>query len=275
MPPSTDGPEPAAGPPATSGSSLWLRLLPIALLVLLMAAVFASGLHRELALERLLARREQLQGFISGNFALALLAFMGVYVAAVTLSIPGAVFLTIFSGFLFGWLVGGIAAVVSATIGAVGIFLIARTSIGDFLLKKAGGRLETLAKGFQDDAFSYILFMRLVPVIPFWLTNIAPALFGVRVKTFALATLIGVIPGTLAFATAGAGLDSLIGAQQEAQRACQAGGGADCGLKIDFMTILTPQLLAAFAALGVVALIPVVVRRWFGHRLQAAGGGKS
>ena len=259
----TPDPSPPGGP--------WARLLPVAVIALAMVAVFATGLHRELTVENLLARRDALQDLLSRNYAAVLLGFMGVYVAAVALSIPGALILTLSGGFLFGWWVGGLAAVVSATLGAVLLFLAARTSLGDLLRRKAGPRLQAFAHGFEADAFSYILLLRLIP-IPFWLVNLAPALFGVPLRTFAAATFLGIIPGTFAFAATGAGLDSVIAGKREAQRACQAAGGDDCALRFGLGDVLTPQLLAALAALALVAMIPVAVRRFSGRRLPDAGG---
>lgn len=254
--------------------SAW-RYLPLLALAAGMGAVFATGAHRYLSLEALLSHRERLQGFVAAHHAAALGLYVAVYVAAVALSVPGAVFLTILGGFLFGWLVGGAAAALSAATGAVVVFLIASTSVGDVLLRKAGPRLQGLAQGFQDDAFSYLLFLRVMPVFPFWLTNLAPALFGVRLRTFALATLIGVIPGTLAFATAGAGLDSVVAAQSAARNACLAAGGQDCGLDLGLRSILTPKLLAALGALGLLSLVPVVLKRFRGTRAGLARPGET
>lgn len=265
MPPRPDEPGPGQ---ETSRSA---RFLPVLAILLATAAVFASGLHRELSLESLLARRDQLQTLLAGNYAAVLLGYMGVYVAAVALSIPGAVFLTLFGGFLFGWWVGGLATVLAATTGAVLLFLAARTSLGDLLRRKAGPRLQALARGFEADAFSYILLLRLVPV-PFFLVNLAPALFGARLGTFALATLIGIIPGTFAFAATGAGLDSIVAAKREAQRACQAAGGGECAIRFGLGDVLTPQLLAALLGLAAVAVIPLLVRRLTGRRLPDFGG---
>jgi uncharacterized membrane protein YdjX (TVP38/TMEM64 family) len=250
------------------GGRSWWRFLPLALLALATATVFATGAHRLLSLDALLTYRDRLQALVAENGNRALLAYMGVYVTAVALSVPGAVFLTILGGFLFGWLVGGAAASVSATVGAVCVFLIARTSVGDILLRKAGPRLQGLADGFREDAFSYLLFLRFMPVFPFWLTNLAPALFGVSLPTFALATLIGVMPGTAAFAVAGAGFDSVVEAQRAARDACIDAGKADCGLELGISSILTPKLLAALGALGLVSLLPVALRRFSGGRLK-------
>jgi uncharacterized membrane protein YdjX (TVP38/TMEM64 family) len=249
----------------------WTRYLPLALLVAASIAAFAGGAHRLLSLETVVAYRDRLQDFVHQYGAISVLAYSAFYITAVALAVPGAVFLTILGGFLFGWLIGGVVAAVSATIGAILVFLIARTSIGDILLRKAGPRLGKLAHGFRRDAFSYLLFLRLLPVMPFWLTNLAPALFDVQVKTFALATMTGILPATFTFAIAGSGFDSVIAAQKASFKACKAAGRTDCSFDLDIWTILTPQILAALAALAIMALVPIVVRRWRGSALDDAG----
>jgi uncharacterized membrane protein YdjX (TVP38/TMEM64 family) len=240
---------------------LW-RYLPLGLVLAGVATVFATGAHRYLSLEALLDHRERLQAFVASHGSQALLLYMLTYIVAVTLSVPGGALLTMIGGFLFGWLVGGAAAAISATVGAIGVFFVARTSIGDALVRRAGGRVQTLAAGFREDAFSYLLFLRVLPVVPFWLTNLASALFGVPFRIFVLATQIGLIPGTFAFAVAGSGLDSIIDSQQQARQTCLAAGGADCGLDLSIRHLLTPQIVAAFTALGLLALAPIVVKRF-------------
>ena len=145
-----------------------------------------------------------------------MLAYIGLYIVAVALSLPGAAFLTVAGGFLFGLAVGASAAVVGATVGATIIFLVARTALGEPLLRRAGPRAEQLAKGFREDAFSYLLFLRLVPAFPFFLVNLVPAFAGVRLRPFLAATALGIIPAALVYAFAGTGLDSVITAQQHA-----------------------------------------------------------
>jgi uncharacterized membrane protein YdjX (TVP38/TMEM64 family) len=243
------------------------RFLPLAVLIAAMIAVFATGAHRYLKLENLIAHRDYLQGFVAAHEVKAVALYMLLYVGVVGLSVPGAVFLTVFGGFLFGWLAGGLAACVAASIGATIVFLIARSSVGDALVQRAGPRLKRLAEGFREDALSYLLFLRLVPVFPFWLVNLAPALLGIPLKTFVLGTSIGVIPNTFAFAFAGAGLDSVIAAQKAAKQACIAAGRSDCYMHIDLHALITPKLLIALGMLGALALIPVLVRR-FGRRLK-------
>jgi uncharacterized membrane protein YdjX (TVP38/TMEM64 family) len=255
--------EPGGAPPGggrRERSAFW-RLLPLLVLALATGAAFAAGLHRYLTLEALLTYRDTLQTFVADNQGRALASMAVVYVGVVALSIPGAAFLSILSGFLFGWFLGGLVSVVSATIGAILVFSIARTSFGDFLLKRAGPRLRNFTEGFRREAFSYILFLRFLPVVPFWLVNLAAAAFGVRLKTFALATMIGVVPVIFTFATAGAGLEGAVAAHRDVQRACEAAGGADCGHPMDLRDLITPKILIAFAALGVLSLVPVILRR--------------
>jgi uncharacterized membrane protein YdjX (TVP38/TMEM64 family) len=163
-------------------------------------------------------------------------------------------------------MVGGSAAVIGATIGATLIFLVARTALGEPLLRRAGPRAVKLAQGFRDDAFSYLLFLRLVPAFPFFLVNLAPAFAGVRLAPFVAATALGVIPACFVYSFAGTGLDSVIAAQSNAYSECLTTGRSDCRLAFDAMDILTPQLLGALVALGLLALVPVVVRRWRAQR---------
>jgi len=251
----------------------WLRrLAPVAVVVLVMAVVFAMGWHRFLSLETLVRHRAAIDGFVTARYGLAIAAFVAIYIAAVALSIPGASILTITGGVLFGWLIGGCAALFAATIGATIVFMIARGACGEAILRRAGPLACKLAQGFRDDAFNYLLFLRLVPVFPFWLVNLAPAVVGVRLTTFVLATALGIIPGTFAYALVGGGLDSVIAAQERAYHACIAAGRAACRLDFSMSALITPQVLAAFAALGVVALIPVVVRKWRARRGVAMPG---
>jgi uncharacterized membrane protein YdjX (TVP38/TMEM64 family) len=241
------------------------RFAPLLGLVALAALAFAFGWHRALSLEALVARRAELDGFVAGNFPAALAAYVGVYVAVVAMSLPGGLILTITGGVLFGWFAGGLAAALGATIGATLIFLLARHALHDFVRRRLGPKLAAVSDGFREDAFSYLLFLRLVPVFPFFLVNIAPALAGVRLPAFVAATAIGILPATFAFALFGAGLDSVIAGQQEAYRACLAAGRTDCRLAFNLGAALTPQLIVALCALGLVALAPVAVKRWRGR----------
>lgn len=241
------------------------RYLPLIVLISVAALVISQGWHNYLTLEQIAANREALRAFVNDNWIGALAIYTGLYVTVIALSLPGGALLTITGGFLFGWLVGGLATVVAATAGATLVFLIAKTSFGETLAERAGPWLKKLSDGFQKDALSYLLFLRLVPAFPFWLVNLAPALLGVGLPVYVTGTFIGIIPGTMAFSVLGAGLDSIIEAQQAAFDQCreQAGvnAGEACSFSLEAGSLLTPELIAAFAALGVVALIPMVIRR--------------
>jgi uncharacterized membrane protein YdjX (TVP38/TMEM64 family) len=241
---------------------LWRRLLAPVVVLLLLGIGYASGLHRYFTFDAIVENRAALSTWTHENFALALIAYVAVYTAAVAVSFPGASILTVISGLLFGWLVGGLAALGGATVGAIIIFQIARSSFGDVLAQRAGPFMAKLADGFSKDAFNYLLFLRLVPLFPFWVINIAPALANVRLRTFATATVLGIIPGTFAFAFVGEGLDSIITTQQKVQTDCIASKGVEaCPLELSLSSLVTTEILIAFAALGVVALTPIVIKR--------------
>lgn len=233
------------------------RWAPLIVIVGLMLLGFAMGWHKYLSLSELIRQRTMLQAYVTDNIGMALGTYVLIYVAATAMSLPGAVILTIAGGFLFGAAFGAATTVFAATIGATLIFCAARTALAETLRRKAGPLMAKLADGFRENALSYLLFLRLVPAFPFWLVNIASALFDVKLRVFVIGTFIGIIPGTIAFAFVGAGLGSLIEAQEVANPGC-----ADAGTcAIDPMALATPELLGAFAALGIIAILPVLVKK--------------
>ena len=256
----------APAPTARESRGFARRLVPLLVIVAAAAAVYLTVGRGMISLESLIQHRaaiDQFRGMATG--LLAVLAYIALYTVAVALSLPGATFLTVSGGFLFGLALGAGAAVIGATAGATVIFLVARTALGEPLLKRAGPRALKLAENFREDAFSYLLFLRLVPAFPFFLVNLVPAFAGVGLATFVAATAIGIIPGAVAFAFAGTGLDSVIAAQKHAYDACLAAGHAGCHLTFDAAAILTPELLGALVALALLALVPVVVKRLRGR----------
>lgn len=248
--------------PADAVAPWWKRWLAPALIVALMALAFALDLHSYLSLSQLAEHRSSLRAFTAEHLVAALLVFAAVYAGAVALSVPGASLLTMVGGLLFGWLLGGFAAVLAATLGAVAIFLVARSAFGDVLSRRAGPALTKLRDGFDADAFNYLLFLRLVPLFPFWLVNIAPAFANVRLRTFATATALGIVPGTFAFAFVGQGLDSVLDVQAQWQACIKGSATASCPEAPSLADLVTPELLLAIAALGLVALIPVGLKKW-------------
>jgi len=252
---------PGAPPTTDRPRSPIRRLVPLVAVIVLAIVAFIVFGRGGLSLEELVRHRMAIGDFVTQHRLLAVLAYIALYIAAIGLSLPGAVFLTVAGGFLFGLAVGATAAVIGATIGATIIFLIARSALGEPLLRRAGPRAAQLARGFRDDAFSYLLFLRLVPAFPFFLVNLVPAFAGVRLLPFVGATALGVIPGALVFALAGTGLDSVIAAQKGAYDACIAAGKGGCAMAFNASDVLTPQLIGALIALGLLALVPVLVKR--------------
>src|SRR5882757_1885911 len=238
------------------------RFVPLGVVVIAMVAVFASGAHRHVSLETLVRHRMAIEAFIDAHMIAAVAAFMALYIVAVALSIPGSIFLTIASGILFGTVIGGAVSAISATTGATIIFLVAKSACGETLVRRAGPLACKLADGFRADAFSYLLFLRLVPAFPFFLVNLVPALAGVRLGPFVAATALGVIPASVVYTLAGTGLDSVLTAEMNLYNECVAAGRTDCAMSFEARMILTPQLVGALVALALLALVPVVMKRW-------------
>lgn len=241
--------------------SLARRLIIVAAIVAVAAAAYWVFGRSAISFEALVHHRMAIDDFVTRHGVLAVLAYVGIYAAAVSLSLPGAAFLTVAGGFLFGLVIGAAAAVVGATLGATVIFLVARTALGEPLLKRAGPRASQLAHGFRADAFNYLLFLRLVPAFPFFLVNLVPAFAGVTLSTFVAATTLGIIPAALVYAFAGTGLDSVIAAQKTSYDVCVAAGRSDCRLAFNAGDVLTPELIGALIALALLALAPVLVKR--------------
>jgi len=241
----------AAAPPPRS-KPLWLRLLPLVLLLGLLAAAVFSGATDRLSLESLRENREDLRAAVEAHPWLSLAIFTGVYAAVTALSIPGAVFVTLAGGFLFGVTRGSIATTLGATVGATLVFLVVRLAAGDVVRRRLGPRAARFESGFRDNAFSYLLSLRLIPVAPFWLINLVAGVFGTPLRTFVLATFLGVIPAVVIYSGVGASLDSIF-----------AEGGTP-----DLSLIFDPRVLLPLLGLAVLSLAPAAWNAW--RRRRAA-----
>jgi uncharacterized membrane protein YdjX (TVP38/TMEM64 family) len=250
------------------------RLAPLAVIIAIAALALLMGWHRELSLENLVRHRAMIDAYVAERPVTAIIIYVAIYGAAAALSLPGvAAPLTIGGGIVFGTLTGGLATIFAATFGATIIFLIARSAVGPLLMRRAGPLAQRLAAGLREDAFSYLLFLRLVPLFPFWLVNLVPALCGVSLLPFIAATACGIIPATFAYAAFGAGLDSAIAVQVNAYRTCLAAAQEGCRLHFEVWQAVTPQLIGSLVALLVVGLLPLAVKRYKARRNAKASAG--
>lgn len=187
------------------------RLLPL-LIIAFVATVGFFALKDVLSFEALAENREMLNAWRDDNYLLAVLTFIAAYVVVVAFSLPGATIMTLTGGFLFATFPGAIFNVVGASLGAIAIFLAAKTGLGDALHKKlhtgAGedGFMAKMEAGLHRNEISYLLLMRLVPAVPFFLANLAPAFLGVKLRNFAVTTFFGIMPGAIVYTSVGAGL---------------------------------------------------------------------
>jgi uncharacterized membrane protein YdjX (TVP38/TMEM64 family) len=209
----------------------------------------ASPLGEAVSIEALGRHRATLEAFVAANPAVAVAAYVVVYVVLVALSLPGATVMTLAGGMLFGAAVGAVLAAVSATIGATLVFLLARRIFGEEGLAKLGPLAARIAAGIRRDAVIYLFSLRLVPLFPFVLVNLVPAFCGVALRVFVPVTLVGILPATGIFALAGAGLGEVLA----------AGGSFEIG------AVLTPQLLGALAGLGLLTLATIPLKRRLGR----------
>jgi len=227
------------GKPAAGGKA-WIKLAIVAVFVLAIVAFFALGGQKYLSLETIKANRDSLLAFTRDHrLAMIAIAFL-VYAAAVALSLPGALILSLTCGFLFGRWLGTAVIVAAATLGATIVFLAARYLIADWARSKLGTVGKKINDGFSANAFNYMLFLRLVPAFPFFLVNLAPAFTTIPLRTYVLATAIGIIPGSFVFVNLGgtlAHIDSLKG-------------------------LVSADVLAGLALLAAFALVPVAVQKY-------------
>ncbi len=242
----------SVAPSQNSGTPL-KRIVPVAVLVLGVIAFFAFGLNKYVTLEALREHRTLLTAFVAENAVAAPLLFMTLYAVAIAFSLPGGAVMTIAGGFLFGNIVGTVWVVIAATTGATAVFLIAKTALGDALRAKAGPWLKKLEAGFHENALSYLLVLRLIPLFPFFVVNLVPAFLGVRLRTYVIGTAVGIIPGSFVFTSVGAGLGSLFD---------MATGG-----EIELSGILTPEIVTALVGLAVLSLLPVAYKKYQARRV--------
>jgi len=233
-------------------SPIWIKLWPVYVIVAGLALAVSQGWHQYLTLESLSENAVWLDELVRNNLVMVLAVYVLVYAAATTFIIPGGV-LTIAGGFLFGLYIGTPATIIAATVGASILFFAAKTSIGSVLRQIAGPFLERMESGFNENALSYMFALRLIPIFPFAVVNIAPGLLGAKYRDYLITTFFGIIPGTLAYTWIGAAIKGTL----------LEGGEVDIGS-------LASNFLPAFIALGVVSLIPVAYKKITGRKAEPA-----
>ena len=237
---------PEAGEVATPKSAL-KRFAPLAIILIALTAFFALGGPKYVNIDTLRDNREALAGFVDGNFIMAIAGFIALYAVLVGISFPGASILSVFGGFLFGTLTGGFAIVTGATIGATLIFLAARYAIGDALTQKAGPYMQKFEAGLKENEFSYMFILRLIPLFPFFIVNIVPALFDVKLRNYVITTFFGIMPGSLVYASVGAGVGAVF----------------DAGEDVKLSGLMTqPKILLPIVGLIVLSLIPIAYKKF-------------
>lgn len=234
------------------------RFLPAVLIVAVLGAGYALGLQDYLTLGFLADSRDQLRALVADHPVTSALGFTVAYGVLVAIAFPAASILTVFGGFLFGWVLATGLVAIGATLGATALFLAARSAFGDSLRKRLAGRVASFADGFEDNAFTTLLILRLAPVLPFFLVNVTPALFRVPVKTYMAATFLGILPGVIAYSFLGQGVDSVLQAAAEA------------GREPALSDLVTWQLTLAFFLIALVAIIAAVLKSRFASTRKGA-----
>ncbi len=235
--------------------NLLVRLAPVGVIVVALMLFFVFDLDRFFNFDLISENKEALDSWISANTLLAVLLFAAAYAGAVAISFPGATIFTVAGGFLLGLWKGTIGVVIGATIGAVIIFMMAKTVFGDSLRSKAGGFVKKMEQGFREDELSYMFLLRLVPAFPFFAVNIAAGVLGVKLRNYFIGTFLGIIPGTFVYVSIGNAI-------------------AEGAASIDDTSLLSvfskPSVLLPFVGLALLGLMPIVIKRVTGKKSALA-----
>ena len=222
------------------------RFGPIALIAALLIVVVASGALNHLSLSELKVHRASLSAQVNAHPLASLAIYLGLYVLVIAACVPGPGFMNTAGGFLFGTLVAGFAAEAACIIGGVIVFLACRTAFGDFIARRAGPLVRKAEAALSGDPFSWVLTLRLIPVAPFFVVNIAAGMARVPLSAFVAGTAIGSAPSSFIFAGLGAGLGELF--------------DRDAHLGPELFE--TPQIMLPLAGLAVLSIAPILWRRF-------------
>lgn len=224
---------------------------PVIFVIVCLAVLVGMDWHRYLSLSALADHRFMVISFTDENLLYAAILFVLIFTVSITLSVPAGAFLTVASGFLFDIWLGGTLSVIGSTIGSYGLFRVAKTAVGKFFQARVRKFITKLESDFDSNAFYYLLMLRLNPVVPFWILNVASAFIGISPVVFFWSTFLGVIPGCFLFAWVGTGLGRVLTDMTDPS----------------IVDLMTPDVLLPLVVLGVLSFLPIVYQKTTGNKL--------
>ncbi len=221
------------------------RFTPLIIIAVIIIAAIKFNIMHYLNFASLQQYHAQLALYVQNHYFLSIAIFCICYIVLVTASIPGASIFSLLAGFLFGSIIGTSLVVTSATIGATLLVIAVQLAFGETVAAKIGSKVKFMETNFKQNAFYYLLSLRFLPIMPFWLINLAAGIFNVRLRDFILATFLGIIPGTFVYVNIGSSLTSVF---------------AQNSSEFKLSSLISPQILLALTLLGIISFIPVIVK---------------
>lgn len=221
-----------------------IRFIPILLIIVLLIVAFKCNVSSYLNFKTLKVHHLELINYVNEHFITAMLVFSSAYIILVVTSFPGATFFSLLSGFLFGSTLGTVLVVIAATIGATLLFLAVRLALGDIIRNRFGYRVQFMEKNLEQNAFFYLLSLRLMPIMPFWLINLVAGIFNIKFRDFIITTFLGIIPGAFVYVNIGSSLTTIFGMNDD--------------FKVS--SLVNPNILIALMLLALLSIIPAIIK---------------
>lgn len=221
------------------------RVIPLLLIVILFFIAYKLQLTDHLNFANLKKHYLQLANYVDLHFGLSVFIFCLIYILVVVTSIPGATILSLLGGFLFGSILGTVLAITCATIGATLLFLAVKIALGEIVSNKIGNQVRFFKKNLEANSLYYLLSLRLLPIFPFFLINLACGIVNISLRNFVIATFFGIIPGTFVYVNIGSSLNSVF---EQSSNTFQ------------ISSLISPQIIIALVLVGILSLIPVIIK---------------
>lgn len=222
-----------------------MRFIPILLIIALIIITIKYNLSSYLNFKTLKAYHLEFIDYVTNNFILAMLVFSLAYIMLVVTSFPGATFFSLLSGFLFGSILGTVLVVMAATIGATLLFLAVKLAFGDSIRQRFGARVRFMEKNLEQNAFFYLLSLRLMPIMPFWLINLVAGIFNIKFRDFVITTFLGIIPGAFVYVNIGSSLTTIFAKNND-------------NFKVS--SLVNSNILIALMLLAFLSIIPAIIK---------------